>query len=77
METFKIGSISTLELSDAQTAKDQARLSRIAQLYNYWLYYYQLRSIALWDFERGCGLTADVEKLIKLIRHNENNEISK
>ena len=77
VETFKIGSISTLELSDAQTAKDQARLSRIAQLYNYWLYYYQLRSIALWDFERGCGLTADVEKLIKLIRHNENNEISK
>ena len=50
VETFKIGSISTLELSDAQTAKDQARLSRIAQLYNYWLYYYQLRSIALWDF---------------------------
>ena len=50
VETFKIGSISTLELSDAQTAKDQARLSRISQLYNYWLYYYQLRSIALWDF---------------------------
>ena len=65
VETFKIGSISTLELSDAQRAKDEARQNRIAQLYNYWFYYYQLRSIALWDFERGCDLSADVEKLIK------------
>ena len=52
VETFKIGSISTLELSDAQKAKDQARQNRIQQLFNYWYYYYQLRSIALWDFER-------------------------
>ena len=65
VETFKIGSISTLELSSAQTAKDQARIGRIQQLFNYWYYYYQLRSIALWDFERGCELTADVERLIE------------
>ena len=56
VETFKIGSISTLELSNARTAKDQARQNRIQQLFNYWYYYYQLRSIALWDFERGCDL---------------------
>lgn len=65
VETFKIGSISTLELSDAQKSKDQARQNRIQQLFNYWYYYYQLRSIALWDFERGCELTADVERLIE------------
>ena len=65
VETFKIGSISTLELNDAQTAKDQARIGRIQQLYNYWYYYYQLRSIALWDFERDCELSEDIEKLIK------------
>lgn len=65
VETFKIGSISTLELSNAQTAKDQARQNRIQQLFNYWYFYYQLRSIALWDFERGCELTADVERLIE------------
>ena len=65
METFKIGSISTLELSDAQTAKDRARQNRISQLFNYWYYYYQLRSIALWDFEHNCDLSADVNKLIK------------
>ena len=65
VETFKIGSISTLELSDAQKAKDQARQNRIQQLFNYWYYYYQLRRIALWDFERGCELSTDIEKLIK------------
>jgi len=65
VETFKIGSISTLELSNAQTAKDQARQNRIQQLFNYWYYYYQLRSIALWDFERGCELSEDFEKIIK------------
>ena len=65
VETFKIGSISTLELSDAQKSKDQARQNRIQQLFNYWYYYYQLRSIALWDVERGCELTADVERLIE------------
>ena len=65
VETFKIGSISTLELSDAQKAKDQARQNRIQQLFNYWYYYYQIRSIALWDFERDCELTADIEKLVR------------
>ncbi|MBQ7683664.1 MAG: TolC family protein [Bacteroidaceae bacterium] len=65
VETFKIGSISTLEISDAKTAKDEARQNRISQLHNYWYYYYQLRSIALWDFQKGCGITEDVERLIQ------------
>ena len=65
VETFKIGTISTLELSDAQTSKDEARQNRISQLYNYWRYYYQLRSITLWDFEKGCDISEDIKKLIK------------
>ena len=63
VETFKIGTISTLELSDAQTSKDEARQNRISQLYNYWRYYYQLRSITLWDFEKGCDISEDIKKL--------------
>ena len=65
VETFKIGSISTLELSDAQTAKDEARQNRILQLFNFWYYYYQLRSLTLWDFERGESIDADFEKLVR------------
>ncbi|MCR4920922.1 MAG: TolC family protein [Bacteroidaceae bacterium] len=65
IETFKIGSISMLDISDATKAKDEARQNRIAQLHYYWYYYYQLRSIALWDFEKECDLTVDIEKLVK------------
>ncbi len=65
VETFKIGTISTLELSDAQTAKDEARQNRISQLFNYWYFYYQLRSITLWDFENNQNINVDFEKLIK------------
>ena len=65
VETFKIGNISTLDLSDATTAKDQARRDRIIELKAYWYYYYQLRSIALWDFEKNCDITEDVERLIE------------
>ena len=65
IETFKIGSISMLDISDATKAKDEARQNRIAQLHYYWYYYYQLRSITLWDFEKGCDISVDIEKLIK------------
>ena len=65
VETFKIGTISTLELSDATTAKDQARRDRILELQDYWYYYYQLRSITLWDFEKECDLSEDFERIIK------------
>ncbi len=65
IETFKIGSISMLDISDATRAKDEARLNRISQLHYYWYYYYQLRSIALWDFEKNCDLSEDVERLIE------------
>ena len=65
VETFKIGTLSTLELSDAQTAKDEARQNRISQLFNYWYYYYQLRSITLWDFEHNRPIDADFEKIVK------------
>ena len=65
IETFKIGSISMLDISDATRAKDEARQNRISQLHSYWYYYYQLRSIALWDFEKGCDINEDIEKLVK------------
>ena len=65
METFLIGKISTLDLNDAQTSKDDARRNRINELFNYWYYYYQIRSITLWDFEAKTNIDADFEKIVK------------
>lgn len=65
VETFMIGKISTLDLNDSQTANDRARQEYINQLFNYWYYYYQLRSLTLWDYEHGAPIDADIEKILR------------
>lgn len=64
VETFMIGKISTLDLNDSQVSKDESRQAYINQLYRYWYYYYQLRSLTLWDFSRNTGIEADIEKIV-------------
>ena len=65
IETFLIGKINTLDLNDAQNSKDEARQKHISELYNYWSYYYQIRSLTLWDFERNAELEVDFEDVIR------------
>ncbi len=65
VQTFMIGRISTLDLNDARQSKDSARRSRISELYSLWYYYYQLRSLTLWDWERNEPLEADFERLCR------------
>ncbi len=65
VETFLIGRISTLDLNDSQVQKDQARQNMVNELYLYWRYYYQLRSLTLWDYSRNCNIDADFDRLIR------------
>lgn len=65
VKTFMIGRISLLDLNDARQSKDAARQSRISELYQLWHYYYQLRSITLWDWERDEPLEADFDLLCR------------
>lgn len=65
VETFMIGKISTLDLNDAQNSKDEARQKHISELYYYWYYFYQLRSLTLWDFEQNTALEADFEDIVR------------
>ena len=65
VETFMIGKISTLDLNDAQNSKDEARQKHISELYYYWYYFYQLRSLTLWDFVNNTELEADFEAVVK------------
>lgn len=50
VKTYLIGRISTLDLNDSRTSKDTARRTFINELFSYWYFYYQLRSLTLWDF---------------------------
>lgn len=65
LETFMIGKISTLDLNDSQISKDESRQAMINQMYLYWRYYYQIRSLTLWDFATNTGIDADIKQLIK------------
>lgn len=66
VETFLVGKISTLDLNDSQSSKDQSRQEYIRQLYLYWSYYYQLRSVALWDFVTGTGIDIEIDEALGL-----------
>lgn len=65
VETFLIGRISTLDLNDSQVKKDESRQEYINQLFKYWYYFYQLRSLTLWDYENGTTIDADIDKIVK------------
>lgn len=64
-ETFLIGKISTLDLNDSRVKKDEARRNYVNELYLFWYYYYQIRSLTLWDYEHSCPIDSDIESLIK------------
>ncbi|MDE7126226.1 MAG: TolC family protein, partial [Muribaculaceae bacterium] len=65
VRTFLLGKISTLYLNDSQVKKDQARSQYIRQLYLFWYYYYQIRALTLWDFEKGLPIDADFENMMR------------
>jgi outer membrane protein TolC len=54
-----------LDLNAAITEKDLAKRNYISSLADYWLQYYTLRSITLYDFEKNIPITEDYETLIK------------
>lgn len=65
VETYLIGMISTLELNDSRVSKDSSRQEYINQLYKFWNYWYQLRSLTLYDYSSGGDINVDFEKYIK------------
>lgn len=65
VETFLIGKISTLDLNDSRVKKDEARREYVNELFLFWNYYYQIRSLTLWDYERNSGIDADFDRIVE------------
>ena len=63
-QRFLIGKIDVLELNDALDAKDVARRGFVEALRNYWDYYYDLRGLTLYNWERDIKLTEDFDDLL-------------
>jgi outer membrane protein TolC len=64
-QRFLIGKIAILELNNADTKKDQNRRAFIQALQNYWNYYFNIRSLALYDFLNRKPLETEFEKLLE------------
>lgn len=64
-QRFLIGKISVLELNNADSKKDQNKRAYVQSLQNYWNFFYNLRSLTLYDFVNKRPLETDYDNLIK------------
>ena len=64
-QRFLIGRISVLDLNVAQTEKDQATRSYLSALRNYWNYFYNLRALTLYDWQKDVRLEEDFDELVR------------
>lgn len=63
-QRFLIGKIAVLDLNDADARKDQNRRAYVQSLQNYWNYFYNMRSLTLYDFINRKPIETDYEKLL-------------
>ena len=61
---FYIGKISVTDLNITIKEKDNAKRNYISALRKYWSYYYNIRQLTLYDFERNLELTENFDMLI-------------
>lgn len=64
-ERFLIGKIDVLDLNVAQTERDAAKQKYINTLSNFWQFYYNMRKLTLYDFDKKQPLETDFELLLK------------
>jgi outer membrane protein TolC len=63
-QRFLIGNVDVLELNNADTKKDENKRGYIQALQEYWTFYYNLRSLTLYNFEARKPIEYDFDELI-------------
>ena len=64
-QRFLLGKIDVLNLNDALREKDLAKHEYVESLRNYWILFYALRMMTLYDFKSNQTLNVDYDKLIQ------------
>jgi outer membrane protein TolC len=64
-QRFYIGKIDVTDLNLALKDRDSATRSYLTALQNYWNYFFQIRRLTLYDFQRDLPLNEDFESLIE------------
>lgn len=62
---YILGKSTILDLNASTSEKDVSKRNYINALYNYWSLYFTLRSLTLYDFQKGVALTEDYDNLLK------------
>ncbi|MFA6593353.1 MAG: TolC family protein [Bacteroidales bacterium] len=65
MEKFRGGSVSVTDLITSQNENDEAMGKYVTDLSNYWVYYFTLRKLALYDFISDSDLDVDYNEIVK------------
>ncbi len=65
MKDFAAGTISVTDLNTAQSESDSAMMSYMSEVSNYWIYYFTLRKMTLYDFASETDISAEYDKLVK------------
>jgi outer membrane protein TolC len=63
-QRFLIGKIDVLDLNVALEEKDVARRGFVQALRNYWDYYYNLRGLTMYDWQKDIKLSEDFDELL-------------
>jgi outer membrane protein TolC len=64
-ESFTRGTLSVTELNNAQTDKDNASREYISNLSDYWVSYFTLRRLSLYDWLSGTNIEAQFDNLVE------------
>ncbi len=65
-ERYMIGKVNdVLELNNAQIDNDNAKLNYFNTLKDYWINYYQLRKLTLYDFQKNRPIKVDTKLLVQ------------
>lgn len=62
---FQNGGISVTDLNTAQRELDDANNQYIAQLQTFWLAYFELRKLSLYDFISGKDIRVEFDKIVE------------
>ncbi len=64
-QRFMIGKIAILDLNNADTKKDQNKRAYVQSLQDYWTFFYNIRTLSLYDFITRKNLETDYEMLLR------------
>ena len=64
LQDFAAGKVSVTELNTAQSEKESAQMKYILEMSNYWINYFRIRKLSLYDYINNTDIYAEFDKLI-------------